>query len=124
MKRIMHVVGARPNFMKASPVLGALSDHSSVDQTLVHTGQHYDLNMSDIFFDELSMPLPDFNLGVGSGSHADQTAGIMKKLDALLAENRPDLVVVYGDVNSTVASSLVCSKLSQKRLGEDSPRPA
>ena len=111
MKRIMHVVGARPNFMKASPVLGALSDHSSVDQTLVHTGQHYDLNMSDIFFDELSMPLPDFNLGVGSGSHADQTAGIMKKLDALLAENRPDLVVVYGDVNSTVASSLVCSKL-------------
>lgn len=108
---ILHVVGARPNFMKAAPVLRALTAHSEVRQTLVHTGQHYDNAMSDVFFRQLEMPHPDYNLGVGSGSHAQQTAGVMLALEAVLLENKPDIVLVYGDVNSTVAAALVCSKL-------------
>ena len=112
---ILHVVGARPNFMKAAPVLRALAAHSvshrEIRQTLVHTGQHYDAAMSDIFFQQLEMPEPDYNLGVGSGSHAQQTAGVMLALEPVLLERKPDLVLVYGDVNSTVAAALVCSKL-------------
>jgi len=108
---ILHVVGARPNFMKAAPVLHALADHSGVSQNLVHTGQHYDAAMSDVFFRQLGMPEPDCNLGVGSGSHAQQTAAVMVALEPVLLERRPDLVLVYGDVNSTVAAALVCSKL-------------
>ena len=109
---ILHVVGARPNFMKAAPVLRALSAHSGVRQTLVHTGQHYDAAMSDVFFQQLEMPQPDRNLGVGSGTHAQQTAAVMVALEPVLLELRPDLVLVYGDVNSTVAAALVCSKLA------------
>src|SRR5438445_1923780 len=108
---LLHVVGARPNFMKAAPVWRALSTRSRVNQTLVHTGQHYDNNMSDIFFSQLSMPAPDVNLGVGSGSHAQQTAEIMRRLEPIILERKPDMVVVYGDVNSTVAAALVCAKL-------------
>jgi len=108
---ILHVVGARPNFMKAAPVLRALSAYPEIRQTLVHTGQHYDTAMSDVFFHQLEMPQPDFNLGVGSGTHAQQTAAIMAALEPALLESKPDLVVVYGDVNSTVAAALVCSKL-------------
>lgn len=108
---ILHVVGARPNFMKAAPVLSALQDRSGNRQTLVHTGQHYDFNMSDVFFEELHMRPPDINLAVGSGSHAQQTATIMCRLETVLLERAPDLVVVYGDVNSTVAAALVCAKL-------------
>jgi UDP-N-acetylglucosamine 2-epimerase (non-hydrolysing) len=110
--RILHVVGARPNFMKVSPVHRALASRSGVTQMLVHTGQHYDVNMSDIFFQQLSIPSPDVNLGVGSGSHGKQTAEIMIGFEALVQERRPDLVLVYGDVNSTVAAALVCAKLS------------
>lgn len=108
---ILHVVGARPNFMKAAPVIRAL--RSTVDrmQSLVHTGQHYDANMSDIFFSQLEMPAPDENLGVGSGSHAKQTAEVMSRLEPVLLNRKPDIVVVYGDVNSTLAATLVCSKL-------------
>lgn len=109
---ILHVVGARPNFMKAAPVLRALSLHSAVRQTLVHTGQHYDAAMSDVFFRQLQMPAPDYNLGVGSASHAQQTAAVMTAIEPVLQECRPDLVLVYGDVNSTVAAALVCSKLA------------
>jgi UDP-N-acetylglucosamine 2-epimerase (non-hydrolysing) len=109
---ILHVVGARPNFMKAAPVLRALSAHSGVRQTLVHTGQHYDAAMSDVFFQQLEMPQPDRNLGVGSGTHAQQTAAVMVALEPVLLELKPDLVLVYGDVNSTVAAALVCSKLA------------
>jgi UDP-N-acetylglucosamine 2-epimerase (non-hydrolysing) len=109
---ILHVVGARPNFMKVAPVLRALNAHSGVRQTLVHTGQHYDAFMSDVFFQQLEVPQPDFNLGIGSGSHAQQTAGIMLALEPVLLESKPDLVLVYGDVNSTVAGALVCSKLT------------
>jgi UDP-N-acetylglucosamine 2-epimerase (non-hydrolysing) len=109
---ILHVVGARPNFMKAAPVLRALSAHSGVRQTLLHTGQHYDAAMSDVFFQQLEMPQPDRNLGVGSGTHAQQTAAVMVALEPVLLELKPDLVFVYGDVNSTVAAALVCSKLA------------
>ena len=108
---VLHVVGARPNFMKAAPVLRALSAHSGVQQTLVHTGQHYDAAMSDIFFRQLEMPQPDCNLGVGSGTHAQQTAAVMAAIEPVLLDSKPDIVLVYGDVNSTVAAALVSSKL-------------
>jgi UDP-N-acetylglucosamine 2-epimerase (non-hydrolysing) len=108
---ILHVVGARPNFVKAAPVMRALETWPDVRQTLVHTGQHYDRNLSDIFFSQLNMPAPDVNLEVGSGSHAVQTAEVMKRVEAVVLERKPDLVLVYGDVNSTVAAALVCSKL-------------
>ena len=108
---ILHVVGARPNLMKVAPVLGALKHHSNVKQTLIHTGQHYDTNMSDVFFQQLEIPAPDVNLGVGSGSHARQTAEIMTRFEPVVLERKPDIVLVYGDVNSTVAAALVCSKL-------------
>src|SRR5271169_2687778 len=108
---ILHVVGARPNFMKAAPVIRALGKWPEARQTLVHTGQHYDKNLSDIFFSQLNMPEPDVNLEVGSGSHAVQTAEVMKRFEPVVLERKPDVVLVYGDVNSTVAAALVCSKL-------------
>jgi UDP-N-acetylglucosamine 2-epimerase (non-hydrolysing) len=107
---ILHVVGARPNFMKAASVLRALGN-AGFRQSVVHTGQHYDANMSDVFFRELGIPEPDVNLAVGSGSHAQQTASIMAGFEPVVLERKPDLVMVYGDVNSTVAAALVCAKL-------------
>ena len=109
--RILHVVGARPNFMKAAPVFSALCEQPGVVQTLVHTGQHYDPNMSEIFFRQLALPAPDVNLDVRSASHARQTAEIMARVEPVLLERRPDVVLVYGDVNSTMAAALVCAKL-------------
>jgi UDP-N-acetylglucosamine 2-epimerase (non-hydrolysing) len=97
--------------MKAAPVLRALARVSSVHQTLVHTGQHYDGVMSDVFFRQLEMPQPDLNLEVGSGSHAQQTAEIMRSFEPVVLDRKPEMVLVYGDVNSTVAAALVCSKL-------------
>ena len=97
--------------MKAAPVMRALETWPDPRQTLVHTGQHYDWNLSDIFFSQLNMPAPDVNLEVGSGSHAVQTAEVMKRLEPVVLERKPDVVLVYGDVNSTVAAALVCSKL-------------
>lgn len=111
---ILHVVGARPNFMKAAPVLRALTLNSGVRQTLVHTGQHYDAAMSDVFFQQLEMPVPDCNLGVGSGTHAQQTAAILAAIEPVLLERKPDFVLVYGDVNSTMAAALVCSKIGMR----------
>ncbi len=108
---ILHVVGARPNFMKAAPVIRALTEGTNHRQTLVHTGQHYDANMSDVFFGQLGLADPDINLEVGSGTHAQQTAHVMLHLEPVLVQNKPDLVLVYGDVNSTLATALVCSKL-------------
>jgi UDP-N-acetylglucosamine 2-epimerase (non-hydrolysing) len=108
---ILHAVGARPNLMKVAPVLSALRQYPKIKQTLIHTGQHYDTNMSDVFFQQLEIPAPDINLGVGSGSHARQTADIMTRFEPVVLERKPDLVLVYGDVNSTVAVALVCSKL-------------
>jgi UDP-N-acetylglucosamine 2-epimerase (non-hydrolysing) len=109
--QILHVVGARPNFMKAAPLLRALASRSGVGQTLVHTGQHYDVNMSAVFFQELGMPQPDVNLQVGSSSQARQIAEIMIRIEPVLLESRPDWVLVYGDVNSTVAAAVVCAKI-------------
>jgi UDP-N-acetylglucosamine 2-epimerase (non-hydrolysing) len=112
--KIVHVVGARPNFMKAAPVYFALRGLPQVRQLLVHTGQHYDRRMSDVFFEELGMPEPDFNLAVGSGSHAAQTAEIMMRFEKVLLAEKPNTVVVYGDVNSTIAAALVAAKLGIK----------
>lgn len=97
--------------MKAAPVVEALGRFPEVRQSIVHTGQHYDVNMSDIFFEELGIPAPDTNLQVGSGTHGEQTANIMLRFEAVVREKQPDLVVVYGDVNSTIAAALVCAKL-------------
>src|SRR6202521_5131666 len=108
---ILHVVGARPNLMKVAPVLSALRQYPKIKQSLIHTGQHYDTNMSDVFFQQLEIPAPDVNLGVGSGSDARQTADIMTRFEPIVLERKPDLVLVYGDVNSTVAAALVCAKL-------------
>jgi len=112
--KLIHVVGARPNFMKAAPVYRALKEYSAVEQKIVHTGQHYDPNMSDVFFQQLSIPAPDINLQVGSGSHAQQTAEIISRFESVVLKEKPDLVLVYGDVNSTVAAALVCAKLGVK----------
>lgn len=108
---ILHVVGARPNLMKAAPVLHALEGCGRVTQTLVNTGQHYDQNMFGDFFPQLGMRPPDVDLEVGSGTHAWQTAEIMRRLEETIVSRKPDWVVVYGDVNSTVAAALVCAKL-------------
>jgi UDP-N-acetylglucosamine 2-epimerase (non-hydrolysing) len=105
------IVGARPNFVKIAPILSALKAHGKFEARLIHTGQHYDVAMNAVFFDELSIPEPDINLEVGSGSHTEQTARIMLGLEKVFAEKRPDMIVVVGDVNSTLAAALVASKL-------------
>ena len=97
--------------MKVAPVLNALKGRNNMVQTLVRTGQHYDVNMSEVFFRQLGMPAPDVYLAVGSGTHAKQTAEIMIRLEPVVVERQPDIVLVYGDVNSTVAAALVCAKL-------------
>lgn len=108
--KVMHVVGARPNFMKAAPVFRALARRGH-EQIMVHTGQHYDTLMSDTFFKSLEIPDPDENLSVGSKSHAQQTASIMSRFEPVVLAHKPEIVLVYGDVNSTVAAALVCSKI-------------
>src|SRR5262249_44425532 len=110
-KTILHVVGARPNYMKIAPVMEALRPVAGVRQILVNTGQHYDEAMAGGFLKELNLPKPDCDLGVGSGSHAVQTAKVMVAFEEMCVANRPDLVVVVGDVNSTMAASLVAAKL-------------
>jgi len=108
---VMSVVGARPNFMKIAPFCRALSAHSpAVTHTLVHTGQHYDTAMSAAFFEQLDIPAPDLNLGVGSGTHAEQVGGTMVAFERVLSNRRPDLVVVVGDVNATLACSVTARK--------------
>jgi UDP-N-acetylglucosamine 2-epimerase (non-hydrolysing) len=112
--KLIHVIGARPNFMKAAPVISALAPRKEIDQKIVHTGQHYDKNMSQVFFEELGIPHPDVNLEVGSASHAVMTAQIMMRFEEIVARAKPDLVLVYGDVNSTVAAALVATKMDVK----------
>ncbi len=115
MMKIIHCVGARPNFMKMAPVMAAFSQHpDQFQQILVHTGQHYDAKMSDVFFDELGLPKPDVNLEVGSGTHAVQTAQIMTRFEPVIETHMPDWVFVPGDVNSTIACALVATKLGVK----------
>jgi UDP-N-acetylglucosamine 2-epimerase (non-hydrolysing) len=108
-RTVAHVVGARPNFIKAAPVMRALRERG-VDQRLIHTGQHYDDRLSAVFFRDLDLPEPDLNLGVGSGTHAGQTAALLVALERALADVDPALVVVYGDVNSSLAAALVAAK--------------
>jgi len=109
--RMLSIVGARPNFMKVAPIARELQRHAGAfDNTIVHTGQHYDSKLSDVFFDELDIPRPDVNLNVGSGSHAQQTAAVMSAFEPIVLERAPDLVLVVGDVNSTLACALVATK--------------
>jgi UDP-N-acetylglucosamine 2-epimerase (non-hydrolysing) len=116
--KIMTIVGARPNFMKAAPIIAAIhaynrqSESAPLQHVLVHTGQHYDEIMSGSFFSDLSLPKPDVHMGIGSGSHAAQTAEIMKKFEEIVMAERPEILIVVGDVNSTVACALVASKIS------------
>lgn len=109
--KILSVVGARPNFVKIAPLMREMRRHPSMIPALVHTGQHYDATMSDQFFTDLEIPLPDFNLGVGSASHAAQTAEVMKRLEPIIEVMRPEVVLVVGDVNSTLAAALTSAKL-------------
>jgi UDP-N-acetylglucosamine 2-epimerase (non-hydrolysing) len=113
-KQIMQIhliAAARPNFMKIAPLYHALKKESWANPLIVHTGQHYDLNMSDVFFQDLGLPSPDIHLGVGSGTHAEQTGKVMIAYEKVLLERRPDLVVVVGDVNSTMAATIAAVKL-------------
>jgi UDP-N-acetylglucosamine 2-epimerase (non-hydrolysing) len=120
--KLLVIAGARPNFMKVAPLIRCINAHGTsgnqngtlLEYRLVHTGQHYDEKMSDIFFSELGIPAPDINLGVGSGSHALQTANVMAKFEPVCEREAPDWVVVVGDVNSTMACTLVCSKMGIK----------
>jgi UDP-N-acetylglucosamine 2-epimerase (non-hydrolysing) len=117
-KKIISVVGARPNFMKLAPLERELRKYKSkVIHKIVHTGQHYDYTLSKIFFKDLELPLPDIYLGAGSASHAEQTAKIMAEFEKVILKERPDLVIVFGDVNSTLACSLVCSKIAYNSTG-------
>ena len=110
--RVLSVVGARPNFMKIAPLLRELRARGNFESCLVHTGQHYDRAMSQDFFRDLGIPEPDVNLGVGSGSHGEQTAQVLMQVERLLLEQRPDVVMVVGDVNSTLAATLAAVKLN------------
>lgn len=109
--KILNVVGARPNFMKVAPLHRAFQAYPQIESKILHTGQHYDFQMSDIFFTQLGMPEPHFHLGVGGGSHTFQTANVMLKFEEVLIEEKPDVVLVVGDVNATVACSLVAVKM-------------
>jgi len=114
MIKIINVASARPNFMKVAPLLEEYKNHQEIEAKLLHTGQHYDYEMSKIFFDELGIPAPDFHLGVGSGTHAEQTAKVMTEFEKVLQKERPDWVVVVGDVNPTMACTIVANKMGIK----------
>src|SRR5205085_7609402 len=115
MLKVINVAGARPNFMKIAPIVAAMQRRASEFQPLVaHTGQHYDDAMSEAFFRDLGLPRPDVYLGVGSGTHAAQTAAVMQAFEPVVIKEKPDWVVVVGDVNSTLACAIVCAKLNVK----------
>jgi len=109
--KVLHVVGTRPNFTKIAPIMDAMKGHGQIQQILVHTGQHYDDALSQVFFDQLGIPKPDINIGVGSSSHGKQTGQMMIELEPLFLEQQPDWVLVVGDVNSTLAATITASKL-------------
>lgn len=112
--KICNVVGARPNFMKIAPIIDEMRKHTEIAASLVHTGQHYDEKMSKLFFQDLGLPKPDVYLGVGSGGHGEQTGKVMIEFEKIVAANKPDIVVVVGDVNSTIACGLVAVKMGVK----------
>lgn len=110
--KLISVVGARPNFVKIAPIIAAIRQSSTgIEHLLVHTGQHYDYEMSQVFFEDLELPQPDYHLGVGSGTHAEQTGRTMIEVERVLLQERPDVVIVVGDVNSTLAAALAAAKL-------------
>ena len=109
--RVLSVVGARPNLIKIAPLVEEMKLYPEIEQILIHTGQHYDHRMSQVFFDDLGIPSPDFYLGVGSGSHAEQTANVMMAFEPVLCQEKPDVVILVGDVNSTLACALVAAKM-------------
>src|SRR5881628_3464192 len=109
--KVLNVVGARPNFMKIAPIVEEMKEVRDLTSILLHTGQHYDDGMSDVFFRDLGIPIPDVYLDVGSGTHAEQTARIMVEFEKVCFREKPDLVVVVGDVNSTMACAIVAAKL-------------
>jgi len=109
--KILNIVGARPNFMKVAPLHRAFGKYASIDSKIVHTGQHYDAKMSDVFFNQLELPKPNYFLGIGGGSHTQQTAKIMLEFEQVMEVEKPDLVLVVGDVNSTIACALVAVKM-------------
>lgn len=111
MIKILSIVGARPNFMKIAPLHRAFTSHPKINSKILHTGQHYDAEMSDIFFNQLELPVPDFYLGVGGGSHTYQKANVMLKFEEILLSEKPDVVLVVGDVNATAACSIVSVKM-------------
>ena len=130
--KLVSIVGARPQFVKIAPLSRAFERYNHctaapVENIIVHTGQHYDTGMSDVFFQQLDIPEPEINLGVGSSTHARQTAEIMTRFETVLLEKRPDLVLVYGDVNSTLAAALVCAasprqcSISRKSISNSAP---
>lgn len=122
MKKIIHLIcAARPNFMKIAPLYHALSKEDWVEPVIVHTGQHYDINMSDSFFSDLKLPEPHIHLGAGGGSHAEQTARVMMAYEKIVQEKQPDMVVVVGDVNSTIACTLAATKVTYEMGGQDDP---
>lgn len=114
MKRIVTILGARPQFVKAAVLSRVISKHGSVEEIIVHTGQHYDANMSDIFFSEMEIPKPKYNLAINGLSHGAMTGQMLEKIEAILMVEKPDLVVVYGDTNSTLAGALAAKKLNMK----------
>jgi UDP-N-acetylglucosamine 2-epimerase (non-hydrolysing) len=120
--RIHLIAAARPNFMKIAPLYHALKKEPWTEPVIVHTGQHYDLNMSDVFFWDLGLPEPELHLGVGSGTHAEQTGQVMMAYEKVLIESRPDLVIVVGDVNSTMACTLAAIKMNYTSSGNNGPQ--
>ena len=109
--KIMNIVGARPNFMKIAPILREMKKYPSIKPLLIHTGQHYDPTMSKLFFEDLNIPKPNIHLGIGSGTHAEQTGNLMIALEKVFMREMPDIVLVVGDVNSTLATALTAVKL-------------
>src|SRR5262245_16719078 len=109
--KIANIVGARPNFMKIAPIIREMRKHSKIEARLIHTGQHYDVSMAGQFFQDLEIPPPDVSLDIGSGSHAYQTGEVMKRLEPVLEQERPDIVLVVGDVNSTLAAAVTATKM-------------
>ena len=112
--KIVTILGARPQFIKAGSVSREIAKHSEIEEVIVHTGQHYDTNMSDVFFEEMKIPKPHYFLGIGGKSHGAMTGQMIEKIEAVLVDEEPDWVLVYGDTNSTIAGAMAASKLHIK----------